>query len=286
MLCTISPNRIGHNLSIYDAAETIAENGYFKGYFSWDLAWDLSKGVEETKRVYREYDLIPTGFTLPCIPVIYSEPDEFFERDKNIIDNLVRQAAEVGYDHAFTWIVPGSDLYEMQENYDIHVRRLREICRIFASYGLKLAIEFIGSMTWCKEFKYPFIRHMGEGVQLCRDVGEPNIGISLDTYHVYTAGDTAEDYDKYFTDVTQIVETHINDAIPGIAREDHLDDKRMLPVESGVVDTAAFFNCLNRLGYTGSIMPEPYSQRIVDMPFAEALKEVELSMRRAFERYC
>jgi sugar phosphate isomerase/epimerase len=56
---------------------------------------------------------------------------------------------------------------------------------------------------------------------------------------------------------------------------------RTLPGETGVIDLAGFMRALQKLGYEGPVMPEPFSQRINDLaahdPLAAA-REASRSM--------
>jgi hypothetical protein len=65
MIKTISPDLIGHPMSLYDAAPIIAAQAYFAGYFSSDIRRDTAQGKDRAKELFDACKLRPMGFTLP-----------------------------------------------------------------------------------------------------------------------------------------------------------------------------------------------------------------------------
>jgi sugar phosphate isomerase/epimerase len=58
----------------------------------------------------------------------------------------------------------------------------------------------------------------------------------------------------------------VNDAPVGIDVDAQLDNVRRLPGETGVIDIAGFLQALAQIGYDGPVVPEPFSQRLRDLP--------------------
>jgi sugar phosphate isomerase/epimerase len=106
--------------------------------------------------------------------------------------------------------------------------------------------------------------------QLCRDIGMGNLGILLDAYHWHTAHGTLEQL-AALSDA-DIVDVHVNDALPGVAVDELLDQVRALPGETGVIDLKGFLSNLARIGYTGPVMVEPFSKRVNAMAPADAVR--------------
>jgi sugar phosphate isomerase/epimerase len=67
-----------------------------------------------------------------------------------------------------------------------------------------------------------------------------------------------------------------------VARDEQIDTVRALPRETGVIDLGGFMAKLWAMGYDGPVMPEPFSQRLVDVAAtdpAAAAAETARSMR-------
>ena len=284
MIYTISPDMVEHEMSFYEAAPIIVKHGYFDGYFSWVIERDTVKGIEATKEVFKKYNLKPTGFVLPGSSAIYDGTDEESEKLFSELEPLISVASEVGYTYVFNWIIPRSNERTYKENYKIHVERLRRICNLLKKYGLKDAIEFIGPYSFVKIFEYPFIHTAEEALKLCEDIGTGNVGITLDCYHWYTSGALDDDYMKTFTSGKQIVQTHINDGIAGLARDEQQDQVRELPGATGIINLDNFFKCLKNLDYDGPVIIEPFNKRLANLTFEETLDELMESFEKVLPK--
>ena len=88
-------------------------------------------------------------------------------------------------------------------------------------------------------------------------------GFLLDSWHWYTAHETAEDVRRLRPQ--QVVDVHVNDAPAGVEIDEQLDNVRDLPGATGVIDIATFLSALQHIGYDGPVMVEPFSERVCAM---------------------
>jgi D-psicose/D-tagatose/L-ribulose 3-epimerase len=65
-----------------------------------------------------------------------------------------------------------------EEEWRRSVEALREVCRYAKSYGVSLGAEPVN------RFETYFLNTAENAVRLCRDVGEPNMKVHLDTFHM------------------------------------------------------------------------------------------------------
>jgi sugar phosphate isomerase/epimerase len=101
---------------------------------------------------------------------------------------------------------------------------------------------------------------MAEMKDLIAEIGTGNVGIVLDSWHWWQAGDTVEDILALQGD--QIIQVHLNDAPTGVAKDAQLDNRRELPMATGVIDAGAFLSALNQIGYDGPVCAEPFSRSL------------------------
>ncbi|CAK4852796.1 unnamed protein product [Aphanomyces euteiches] len=83
-------------------------------------------------------------------------------------------------------------------------------------------------------------------------IGEPNVGLLLDSYHWYTNELNVADIEKLRAD--QIVHVHINDA-PDVPVAEVMDGERLFTGE-GVIDLAGFLRGLHAIHYQGPVAQE------------------------------
>jgi sugar phosphate isomerase/epimerase len=164
----------------------------------------------------------------------------------------------------------------------MHASRLREAGKVLADHGLSLGLEYVGTQSLRNSRRYPFLHTMAETKELIAEIGTGNVGFVLDSWHWWTAGETAADIVTLKNE--DIVSVDLNDAPAGIPREQQVDTQRELPVATGVIDVAAFLNALVQVGYDGPVRAEPFNKALNDLDNDAACATVIESMKKAFER--
>ncbi|MBL9203110.1 MAG: sugar phosphate isomerase/epimerase [Opitutaceae bacterium] len=156
-----------------------------------------------------------------------------------------------------TWVPPSHDTLTYRENFKLTAARLREAARILGDHGLRLGLEYIGTQHLLVGKRYPFIHTLAETREFIAEIGLTNVGFVLDTWHWWTAGDTAADLLTLKN--SDVVSVDLNDAPRGIAKEQQRDNARELPAATGVIDIGAFVKALAQIGYDGPVRPEPFN---------------------------
>lgn len=178
-----------------------------------------------------------------------------------------------------TWIRPMDAVLPYRRNWTRHVERMALVAEILAGSDLKLGLEYIGPKTFWSTERYPFIHTLREARELFADIGTGNVGVVLDTYHWYTAGESADDLRTLAAG--DIVAADVNDAPTGRAVDEQQDLDRRLPGTTGVIDLAGFTGALRDIGYDGPVKVEPFMKSLADRPIDEVLDEVGTGLRSA-----
>jgi sugar phosphate isomerase/epimerase len=184
---------------------------------------------------------LATAICVPQVPSIY--PDAFFTEPKDprertrALGEAVRRFAR--FEPAVVMAVCGdprgsTELAEMRR---ITIKGLRQAADIAADLGLTLGIEAYRASSGS------LISGVPEMVALADDVERQNVGIIVDTWHVWDDADVLEH-----------VRQHI-DRIMGVQVCDWREPSRswadrLLPGD-GVIDWAAWFHTLDEAGYSG-----------------------------------
>lgn len=127
---------------------------------------------------------------------------------------------------------------------------------------------------------FQFVHTMAETKELIAEIGKPNVGFVLDTWHWWTADETAADVLTLTN--RDIVSCDLNDAPKGLAKEQQQDGSRELPLATGEIDVQSFLEALLKIGYDGPIRAEPFNKKLNDMEDADACATVAEAMRQAF----
>ena len=99
---------------------------------------------------------------------------------------------------------------------------------------------------------------MAETRELIDAIGTGNVGLVLDTWHWWQAGDSVEDIAALTPE--EVVTVDLNDAPRDVDKALQKDNERELPAATGVIDIAGFLNALHRIGYDGPARPEPFNK--------------------------
>lgn len=212
-------------------------------------------------------------------PFFVTDETRFNQRKQEILQ-MAKALQRAGVTRCFTWMSPSSHSMTYRENFRLHATRLREAGSILGEHGLRLGLEYIGTRTSAIRGKYPFIRTSAETKELIGEVGLENLGIALDSWHWFQAGETGEDILRLTN--TDVVAVHICDAPAGVPREQLPDSPRRLPCATGVIDMKAFLEALVKIAYEGPVETEPFDRSLSKMTMDEAMATATAAMKKAF----
>jgi sugar phosphate isomerase/epimerase len=205
------------------------------------------------------------------------------EKLRQGLAELPRYAAlgqQLGATRVNTWVTPGSNERARQEHFDYLLARFRPIAEVLARYGCRLGLEFIGPKTSRTRLQHEFIYTAGDMLAFARAIG-PNVGLLHDCWHWYTSGGTLAELRSL--KASDIVSVHVNDAPPGIARDEQIDNQRMLPMESGVIDLPGYLRALQEIGYDGPVTVEPFSARLRQLSPDQAVAETAAALDKGWK---
>jgi sugar phosphate isomerase/epimerase len=210
-----------------------------------------------------------------------------FRRDAETFDTglkkwpaQTRVLEEAGVSRVGTWLMPTHDSLTYLQNFRQTARRLREVAAIAEDHGLRLGLEYVGTKSLWSSKRYPFLHTMTEAKELIAEIGQPNVGFVLDSWHWWTAGDTVEDLLSLTND--DVVSCDLNDAPAGIPKDKQHDTTRELPAATGVINLRDFLGALVKIGYDGPVRAEPFNRKLNDMPTEQACAATIEAMQKAF----
>jgi sugar phosphate isomerase/epimerase len=179
-----------------------------------------------------------------------------------------------------TWLSPLHASLTYLQNFKQTAHRLREIAAVAEDHGLRFGLEYVGTKSLRMRETHQFIHTMAETKELIAEIGKPNVGFVLDTWHWWTADESADDVLTLTNE--DVVSCDLNDAPQGIPKLEQQDGSRELPLSTGVIDVKPFLEALVKIGYDGPIRAEPFNKALNDMPDEDACAIVSEAMRKAF----
>jgi len=125
--------------------------------------------------------------------------------------------------------------------------------------GIRLGLEVIGVASARTGRGQRFVASLAELDATFATLRDecPNLGVYLDAWHLYGAGEAIEAGLAW--EISRVVGVHVAD-LPAGARPDRtsmIDGDRGLPGENGTIDIRTFLERLKEEGYDGPVMAEP-----------------------------
>lgn len=275
MYPALLPAAIGLQVTLPEGLDLARRHG-FSGYHV-NIHELASLGTARTEELAQEKGirLASWGF-----PLEFRNDEGSYKESLAALPQLAETAAELGLFRTSTWIMPCSNELTYRQNFAFHVSRLKPAASILAEFGIRLGLEYVGPKTLWSSQRFPFVHTLKEMTELALAVGS-NVGFLLDSFHLYTAHETAEEVRRLSSE--QIVEVHVNDARP-VPVDEQLDQLRALPGETGVIDLKAFLQAVAATGYDGPVMVEPFSQRVRELTEDDACAETASSLKRVWQQ--
>ena len=261
MYASFNARAVGLTLSATETIELAAQAG-FAGVDL--LVRDLLDAGEDPGVLRaRMDDLGLRGGAFPN-PVQWRQDAATFRQELARLPRLAEAAALLGLKRTSTWVLPETPAMagpggDHDAVLAMHLERLGALVRTLQPFGIRLGLEVIGVASFRTGRGLPFVTRLADLGQLLESVRAeaPNVGIVLDSWHLYAAGESVEAGLAW--GVEQVVWTHVAD-LPAAAPRDPAamnDNDRGLPGENGAIDCKALLQHLASAGYDGPVTAEP-----------------------------
>ena len=198
------------------------------------------------------------------LPVNWRASEEDFAAGLESLPKLAEVGRDLGCTSCCTWLPPSVDT-DPGELRKLAVKRFGACAKVLGDYGCRLGLEWVGPKT-CRTAKHAWIHRMDQLLEMEAEMGQPNVGLLVDSFHWFTAGHTPAELAA--VPARQVVHVHLNDA-PDRPRDEQIDNQRLLPGE-GIIDLRGFLTALKTVGYTGYMGIETFSKELTALAPDEA----------------
>jgi sugar phosphate isomerase/epimerase len=216
------------------------------------------------------------------LPADFRTSEENFRASLRALPATARALRRAGVTRMTTWLMPCSPTLTYLENFHQHEARIRAMAQVLALDNIRLGLEYVGTHTVLISQRFPFLHTMQEARELIAATGQANVGLVLDSWHWYMAGDSVADLRALRP--ADVVSIDLNDAPVGIPIDRQQDGQRELPGATGVIDIAAFLGALNAIGCDAPARCEPFNAALNAMPAEQALAAARAALRKVLAR--
>ena len=268
---------IGISANQKEAIELAARHGFESvGADGGYLASLSDEQVAELKEFMKQNHVV---FGAAGLPVEFRRDETRFNQDLKALPKIADGLGRAGVTRVSTWLMPCHDSLPYLKNFRQHATRLRAVAQTLKDHGVRFGLEYVAPKTSWASRRYTFIHTLAEMKDLIAEMGTGNVGLQLDSWHWWHAGDTAADL--LTLNANDVVSVDLNDAPAGVPKDQMPDGHRELPCATGVIDVGAFLNALNQIGYDGPVRAEPFNQTLNKMPKDEACAATAAAMKKA-----
>jgi len=220
-----------------------AEEASFEGFDLWreNLEEYLKKkSVKKLIELFASIKIKPVCLT-GVGDFMQTTPDEF-EKTKRRIISLFEILKRLSVN---TVVINQPDMrWDYQNSLKIAIERVQQLSEVAMEYDIRLALEYLGFSD--------FISYMKRALAIYNEVKSKNVGLLVDTYHMYKAGDQLSDLEKI--PYGSIFFVHIANVLD-VPKERITDAEREYPSE-GKLDLLPVLKLLESKGYNGYLSVE------------------------------
>jgi sugar phosphate isomerase/epimerase len=215
------------------------------------------------------------------LPVQFQRGREQFQNGLARLPKQANLLKLLGAERMATWITPGHNELTYLKNFEQHRDRLREVAKVLKDSNIRLGLEFVGPRTSRARYRFPFICTQLDMMELVKAIDTGNVGLLLDSWHWYTSHGTVRELLQLSN--KDVIHIHVNDAPAGVPTDQQVDNRRRLPVTTGVIDLKGFINALVKIGYDGPVECEPFDQELSRAEDNTALQKTIESLDRLWD---
>ena len=273
----LSCGSLGITASQREAIDLAAAHGFDAVDADGKYLGGLSDGELADLTAYRKGKNI--AWAMAGLPVEFRRDEAAFSTGMAQFPAYARGIQRAGVEKVTTYVLPRSDTLTYLANFKLHAARLRDIARVLGDANMRFGIEYVAPKTLWTTGRYPFVHTMAEMRELIAEIGRPNVGLVLDSWHWYHAGDSAADIRALPSEA--VVSVDLNDAPLGVLKDQMVDNHRELPAATGVIDIKAFLGALETIGFHGPVRAEPFNEAVRKMLPDEAAAAAAAALRKA-----
>ena len=192
------------------------------------------------------------------LPVDLSAAQEDFQKAIMEAGPLISAACEISATRAIIELPAGSDRLSMEDFTGILPHRISTLLVILSGSGCMAGIKAPDIQNSVKPYSHTYRFTQSRILEICREIGDPNAGIVLDTFLRHREGAGMDDIGDIKSREIVCVQASDEATAP--------DTGRRLPGETGRINLRLFLETLDAMGYEGPVTPFSEAARMKTLP--------------------
>lgn len=255
MFKCLSPESLGLSAAANELIEPALSNG-FKGLELDIVAFAALAEREGMPAARRLLDSSKLKLGYFRLPIDLESADADFKADLEKLKKYAQLASDMNCSRAVTILAPANDQRPIHQNFEFYRQRLTATAKVLDEQGIQLGIGFCATADARADKQFEFIHKFDTMKLLLSMVSAKNVGISVDLFELWACGSSFDAVKS-----AKIVAVFVADVVAGVSQADATQAARVLPGETGTIDTAAALTALAELNYDGPIVPRVHTDR-------------------------
>ena len=206
-------------------------------------------GVDHARRLMVSARLQASSIHLP---ITLGGDDATFASEAEQLPKLFEMAQATECSRATATVVPGSDEHAFKDFFELHRSRLDQIGSMAAKHDVTVGLAIIPEADQRADFSHQFIYNY-EGLLGLISSSHDSIGVVLDNWSLHVGGESVSVISQL--PANRIVELRISDAPADVAANELGASQRLMPGETGVINSVELLNTAEKAGFEGPVTP-------------------------------
>ena len=206
-------------------------------------------GVDHARRLMVSARLKASAIRLP---VTLSGDEATFNAELERLPKVLEMTAAAECSRALTTLVAGSDEHAFKDCFELHRTRLETIGGLAAQHGIMIGLAIQPEPEFRAGLTHQFV-HTYEGLIGLVASCHTAVGAVVDSWALHLTGETPAVVSQL--PAGKLVEIRLSDSPSGVAAPDLIANQRLMPGETGVINSAALLQAAETAGFEGPVTP-------------------------------
>lgn len=210
-----------------------------------------SLGLDRARRLF---DSAKLKFGIAPLPFDVAADEETFQAGMASLPAWAELSAQIGCTRWETLLAPASDERPYHANFEFYRARLGLVAKALEPHGIRLGVGFDAAPAARLDKHFEFIHSFDATLMLVSMVGASNLGMIIDAWQIFASGGSAAEIVRKLP-AAQIVSVRLADAAADTVPGEAAATSRVLPGETGLIDSVALLTALAEIAYDGPVTP-------------------------------
>lgn len=208
-------------------------------------------GMPHARRFIDSAKIKIATFSLPLQGEAWESNDKEFQSQLDQLPKFAELATQLGCTRTTTALPPASDLRPYHENFEFYRKRIGDVAKVLQDRHIRLGLEVVCTVAERKGRAFQFIHTFDAMLQLAKMISPNNVGVVADLWQMHLGEVDAQALRKVPND--RLVAVYLSDLAAGTDLETATETARLMPGETGVIDSVAALSILAECEYDGPV---------------------------------